>query len=269
VVAVNEGEQISQYQALQALLVPSANNMADTLVRWAFGSVGAYLAYANNMAKGFGMDSTHFADASGFSEQSVASATDLVRLGLVAMQNPVFAEIVARPQASIPVAGEVSNVNQIVGSNGIIGIKTGNTDLAGGCYLVAAAHDFGGGNTVVLVAAILAAPNLGRAMSDSLPLLTSAYAGFGTAEVVKKGQQVGYYQVPWQGNVAIFAQTSLYAFGWEGETLIPEVTIAQLRLPANANVEVGDVRANGQKATLSTQATVSSPSILWRLEHAF
>ena len=39
VVKVEAGEQISEYQALQALLIPSANNMADTLARWAFRSL--------------------------------------------------------------------------------------------------------------------------------------------------------------------------------------------------------------------------------------
>ena len=36
--SVAAGEQISQYQALQAMLIPSANNVADSLARWAFGS---------------------------------------------------------------------------------------------------------------------------------------------------------------------------------------------------------------------------------------
>jgi serine-type D-Ala-D-Ala carboxypeptidase (penicillin-binding protein 5/6) len=36
VVPVKAGTQLTQYQALQALLLPSANNMAEILVRWAF-----------------------------------------------------------------------------------------------------------------------------------------------------------------------------------------------------------------------------------------
>src|SRR5207245_1841316 len=43
VVRVDSGEQISEYQALQAMLIPSANNMAFTLSRWAFGSTDNYL----------------------------------------------------------------------------------------------------------------------------------------------------------------------------------------------------------------------------------
>jgi len=46
-VKVEAGEKISQYQALEAVLLPSANNMADTLAVWAFGSMDTYHAYAN------------------------------------------------------------------------------------------------------------------------------------------------------------------------------------------------------------------------------
>ena len=65
VVRVVEGEQISEYQALQALLIPSANNIADTLARWAFGSQEAYLAYANTLAAQLGMKNTSVKDTNG------------------------------------------------------------------------------------------------------------------------------------------------------------------------------------------------------------
>ena len=73
VVAVNLGEQLTQYQALQGLLIPSGNNIADLLVRWAFGSMDVYLAYANNMAKELGMDDTNFTDPAGLDDNSAFS----------------------------------------------------------------------------------------------------------------------------------------------------------------------------------------------------
>ena len=73
VVNVASGEKINQYQALQAMLLPSANNMAESLARWAFGSTEAYLVYANNLAVQLGMTKTHIADASGFSATTVSS----------------------------------------------------------------------------------------------------------------------------------------------------------------------------------------------------
>ncbi len=81
VVPVTSGEQISEYQALQAILIPSANNIAETTARWAFGSIDEYVAYANQFVKTLGMSHTHVADASGFSPQTTSTAEDLVLLG--------------------------------------------------------------------------------------------------------------------------------------------------------------------------------------------
>ena len=61
----------------------------------------------------------------------VSTPTDLLKLGMVAMQNAVFAEIVAMGQASLPVAGTVYNVNRLLGTDGILGIKTGSGFDAG------------------------------------------------------------------------------------------------------------------------------------------
>ena len=101
VVVVSEGEQISEYQALQAMLLPSANNMADTLAVWAYGSMDNYLAYANNLATSLSLKQTHLADASGFSAQTVSSASDLVELAQTAMNDPVLTQIVSQRQADI------------------------------------------------------------------------------------------------------------------------------------------------------------------------
>jgi len=40
------------------------------------------------------------------------------------MLQPVFAAIVAQPQASLPVAGVVHNLDTLLGQGGVVGIKT-------------------------------------------------------------------------------------------------------------------------------------------------
>ena len=102
-VPIELGEEISEYEALQALLLPSANNMAHTLARWAYGSEKEYTNYVNSFAKTLGMNSAHFADASGFSPETISNSEDLAKLAVNAMDNPVIAEIAAQPQATIPV----------------------------------------------------------------------------------------------------------------------------------------------------------------------
>jgi len=72
VVKVTSGETISEYQALQALLIASANNFADILANWAFGSTPNYLTYANQFAKSIGMSSTTISDDSGYSTSTIS-----------------------------------------------------------------------------------------------------------------------------------------------------------------------------------------------------
>jgi D-alanyl-D-alanine carboxypeptidase len=50
------------------------------------------------------------------------------------MRLPVFASIVATPSATLPVAGTVHNTNTLLGHNGFVGVKTGSTAAAGGCF---------------------------------------------------------------------------------------------------------------------------------------
>lgn len=134
-VKVEAGEKISLYQALQAILLPSANNMADSVAVWSFGSLEKYVAYANDMVKRLGLNNTVVAtDASGFSPATLSTPTDLVRLGQLAMRNSVIAEIVAQRSATIPVHGVIYSANSRLGYDNIIGIKTGLTDQAGGCF---------------------------------------------------------------------------------------------------------------------------------------
>ncbi|MEA2641422.1 MAG: hypothetical protein QOF51_2816, partial [Chloroflexota bacterium] len=135
VVFVQQGEQLTEYQLLQALLLPSGNNIAEVLAAWDAGSVDAFVANMNARATELGMTSTHFADASGVSPQTVSNAPDLILLTQAALDDPVFADIVSQQEATIPVAGTVFNVDTALGQNGIVGVKTGSTPEAGGCFV--------------------------------------------------------------------------------------------------------------------------------------
>src|SRR5579871_5721438 len=130
VVNVEAGETLDEYQLLQALLLPSGNNIADLLAVWDAGSIEGFAAKMNAKATELGMTSTHFVDASGVSPQTVSTAPDLILLAQTAMEDPVFADIVTQSQATLPVAGTVYNVDTALGRAGIVGIKTGSTPEA-------------------------------------------------------------------------------------------------------------------------------------------
>ena len=133
-VPVVGGEQLTERQALQALLLPSANNIAATLARWDAGSVDRFVAEMNATAQSLGMTNTHYTDPSGYDDATVSTAADQMRIVDRAMRLPVFANIVATPIATLPVAGTVHNTDTLLGHNGFVGVKTGSDDAAGGCF---------------------------------------------------------------------------------------------------------------------------------------
>jgi D-alanyl-D-alanine carboxypeptidase (penicillin-binding protein 5/6) len=148
-VSIAAGEQLTERQALQALLLPSANNIAAVLARWDAGSVDRFVARMNATARALGMTHTRYTDPSGYDDATVSTAADQVRVVERAMRLPVFASIVATPSATLPVAGLVHNTNRLLGYNGFVGVKTGSTEAAGGCFAFRAIRGIGGKRTTI------------------------------------------------------------------------------------------------------------------------
>lgn len=176
------GMKLTQYQAMQRMLIASDNTTADILVERIFGSKESYVLYAQNMLKRMGLSRTVVADASGFSASTVSTPSELVAIGIAALKNQVIARIVTQQQAQIPVAGIIKNTNQLLGTDGVIGIKTGTTDKAGSCLLFAARYTDKNGQKDIIVGVIMGDKNHSRLYDDSRDLLASAKQGFGLVE---------------------------------------------------------------------------------------
>lgn len=159
VTTVVPGLSMSQYEALQAILLPSSNNMADTMVDRYFSSMDSYVSYANTFLASHGLHNTVVADASGFSPESKSTPSDLIKLGQLALQNPVIKEIVAQKSASIAIAGDIPNYNSLINEAVVIGIKPGATDEAGYCLLFAAELPDATGKNHTLIAITMNHPD--------------------------------------------------------------------------------------------------------------
>ena len=270
-VQVVAGEQMSEYQALQAIMLPSANNIADTLAVWAYGSMSAYHTAANQLAQSLGMTQSTFAgDASGLLPESVSTARDLVLLGQAALKEPALKEIVAQKTAVLPVVGTVNNVNVLLGRAGIIGIKTGNTEEAGGCYLFAATRTLPSGQSITTVGAVAGANSLGQAMTSSLPLLDSFYQGFSSVVVVPKNTITARYTLPWNDQVvtAVTAQDTT-VLNWRGSKVTVKASAVSLTAPQPKGKEVGTLTAQSTYGQTSTPLVISTavpaPTWQWRI----
>lgn len=163
--AVRAGERITERQALQAMLLPSANNVARTLARWDAGSIRAFTTRENQTAARLGMAHSRYTDPSGLRPSTVSTAPDQIRLARAALELPAFAQIVAEPQADVPVAGTVHNTNQLLGHDGVIGVKTGYTSHSGACLVFAAVLTGPDGSRHTLYGATLGQPGGSKALS--------------------------------------------------------------------------------------------------------
>jgi D-alanyl-D-alanine carboxypeptidase (penicillin-binding protein 5/6) len=262
---VQIGEHLTEYQALEALMIPSANNIADSLVRWVFGSQAAYVTYADTFLQQHDISNTHIgSDASGFSPTTTSVASDLTQLGLLAMQNPTLTQIVAQSSAVLPTVGVTKNYDTVLGQAGINGMKTGNNEVDLGAFLFTAAKNIDG-QTVRLDGTVMGASSLNAALQESVSLATSFENDFEESKVTRAGESVGTLYTPWGAAAPILSTQSLQLVRWEG-------TPITLRHHINTSIRtgtIGDLEAiagpQAAKSSLRLGYPISNPSFLWRL----
>lgn len=266
---VTAGQQISQYRALQALLLPSANNIADLLVNWAYGSMKAYTAAANEYFASLGLTHTTLVDASGFKAKTVSTAHDLTLAGELLMQDPVLSAIVSLPQIEVPGVGTVYNTNVLLRkSTEVVGIKTGHTDEAGGCFVIAVRHKVGG-RSITVVSAVMGASDVPKAMQASQRIVNDAKLGFAERTVLPANQVVAEYQPAWGAPVEARATQALTAIVWL--PALPSVSAKLDPVTSNlaARATVGTASATVGGKTISTPVVLSdalpTPPLSWRL----
>jgi D-alanyl-D-alanine carboxypeptidase (penicillin-binding protein 5/6) len=149
IVDVQAGELLSERDALMAILLPSANNVAVLVARQVGGSVDAFVGEMNRTAHALGMSHTTYTDPSGFDDRTVSTALDQLRLALVVADDPTLAAMMATRSYQLPVAGRVTNTNTLIGQDGFVGLKTGSDDAAGGCFMFRSWRQLGTGNVAL------------------------------------------------------------------------------------------------------------------------
>ena len=272
VVPVNVGEQLTEYQALQALLIASGDNIADTLAIWAFGSTDNYIKYANQMVADMNLKETHVADPSGLSPQTVSSAENLVILGEKELKSPVLTDIVSQSTATIPVVGMIKNYDTLLGSDGVVGIKTGNTIEAGGCFLFAVKNP-ANPNEPTIVGSILGAKDIRTALNDSRTFIKTNINSFVTVSVLQTGQIIGTYDTPWGQRINAVAQKDLTMFTVAGEKISPVILLQDIKESSRTGAQIGSVTAtaglNSETIPVVLDSELITPTFSWRLKHPF
>ena len=208
-------EVISEYDALVAMLIASSNNMADTLATWAFSSLDQYREAANSKLVEWGITDTEIgSDASGYSEDTISTASDMAILSEKVLENPVLAQIVNLRSYTIPVAGEIENTNKILGEKGIAGIKTGyNGKNSGYCLMSGYTQD---GN--LISTALLGASTRQASFDDTLALTDYLQSHLQDTTLVNEGKILGKYEAWWISPQNVLAKEDVKVLGWQEDT---------------------------------------------------
>lgn len=156
------GDRISMRDALYSALLGSDNLAAITIATHvgreltsARGKnedpVAEFVGEMNRLAKSLGMTQTRFANPHGLERQGAkafSTAADVARMSIYAMRRNAFSFIVRQPSRQIKLSGTsgartftVRNTNELIGEEGILGIKTGTTTAAGPCVSVCMERD--------------------------------------------------------------------------------------------------------------------------------
>lgn len=165
------GDTLTVSQLLYGLMIPSGSDGANALARYVGGiitgsddPIAQYDGFINEMnafVAEHGFKDTRFSNPHGNdAPNNYSSAYDIAHLGALLMEDEFLASVVSEPGYSFTSVGpearnyQASNTNALLGQSGVVGIKTGSTEEAGGCVVLA--REVNNGNSMV-VSAVLGA----------------------------------------------------------------------------------------------------------------
>ncbi|WP_405018920.1 D-alanyl-D-alanine carboxypeptidase [Kitasatospora sp. NBC_00070] len=271
---LTEGQKLSQFEALELLMLPSANNVARLLARWDAGSEAEFVKKMNDEAKAFGMTNTTYADPAGYNNDTKSTAKDQLKLAGQVMKDDVFRQVVATPDMTFN-NQRIYNTNGLLSAkNGVIGGKTGSSTPAGSCLMWAAVKDVGGTKRMI-IGVTLGQPAttvdnlLKAAQTVSQKIITGAQDGLTGQTLAKQGQVVGYVDDGLGGQVPVVATKDLTVAGWSGITAQLTMNTQQLGHSVKAGTQVGTIAAGEGDGKVEVPVTLQSdlapPSIVSRL----
>ncbi|WP_069816034.1 serine hydrolase [Streptomyces sp. TP-A0874] len=277
VVEISEGDKITQREAIEAIMIASANNIARQLARWDAGSEEAFVKKMNDTAEELGMKNTTYTDPSGLRQETVSTAADQVKLGRKAMDDWLFRQIVRQPSYTDSSGASHRNWNGLVPLDGVVGIKTGTTTRAGGNLLFAAEQEIAGTNQLIIGAVLgqNAPPIIDTVLAASKKLIDTAQDALQARKVVKKGEVVGEVDDGLGGTTPVVVTKDVTAVGWSGLSVDLALNADRDGIPheAKAGTRVGTLTVGsgpGQvKVPVMLQEDLAKPGVGSKLTRVF
>lgn len=274
---VKLNEKISQFELLESMLIPSSDNAADSLAIWAYGSLANYSVEANKYLKAHNINETTVgSDASGLSPDTVSTPSDLIKIANLVEKNPVLMQIVGMKYADLPVAGRMYNYNSLIGKDGINGIKTGNSDEAGGVLLTSSTINING-KDINLLTAVMKSQNLSAAINANHNIVKQFRNNFsGSDQLNSYVASMNKYKTSWDNQTLDLSYDALPDLQSLNSTDIKlKLNIGNISYKAEAGDQVGTLEISSSIPNVTRTVKVylskapKTPSYFWLLTHPF
>ncbi|OZD53469.1 D-alanyl-D-alanine carboxypeptidase [Rhodococcus sp. 06-1477-1B] len=265
-----DGLKLSLHDALTTMLLPSAANYAVAIARWGFGSEAAYVSAARSWLGKNGLNETRIVDATGVDSRNASTPGDLLTLARLAEANPTVAQIAGTRSAQITGAGTVTNTNDLLGTLGITGLKTGN--LGDGTFnlLFTSSLDVKIGAPLKVTGVRLGGETHDSTDEDVRKLLQSISDGFHDIPLGTVGDTVGTISTPWGSSASLVLAQTAKVRTWSDTPVSVNLDTTTPQSYADGEV-VGSVTWTAGPKTTSSDVKISGkieePTLWWRLTH--
>jgi serine-type D-Ala-D-Ala carboxypeptidase (penicillin-binding protein 5/6) len=252
------GERIKVRDLLYGLLLPSANDAAQTLAVGIGGSVPAFVSEMNQAAQTLGLSNTSYANPIGLdAPDNYSSPRDLATLVDLLLENKLFARIVNSPSATLRSGDAQRRVetrnNLITQYPFVSGVKTGHTIKAG--YVLVGA---GTRNSTTLISAVLGAPSEAARDAATLELLNYGFAQYRPSTPVERGEELADPKLDYRDeHLSLVAERALSVSVRQGEQV---ATSVQAPEEISGAVEEGE-RLGEVVVTVDGEEAASSPVV--------
>jgi len=266
-----QGETFTMGELLKGVLVQSGNDAATLVAENVGGSVAAFVAMMNAKAAALDLKNTHYANPHGLDQAGhYTSAADLAALARYAMRIPVFRDIVGTYKVTVRsdrYTHVLQSHNDLLRSyKGAEGIKTGWTDNAGYCVVVAVKR-----GDVELLGVVMGAASEGDRSKQAKKLLNWGFAHYKPVEVTTAGRSYGAVPVSDYIDIAVTAvsaeTTSLAVLDVAGHLDNRVEMLASVRAPVRAGDRIGTLNVYQGSSVLAqlpltADRDVRAPNIL-------
>jgi D-alanyl-D-alanine carboxypeptidase (penicillin-binding protein 5/6) len=261
------GGSLSQYQMLEGMLIGSANNYADRLAQTLWPSDAVFASAANDWLSSRGVRGMTIVEPTGMDAGNTATPEALIALAQKALENPVIAEIVAKPAVDLPGVGRVENTNALLADAGVVGIKTGTLDASN---LLSAKDIVIGDTTVRMYASVLGQPDDASRLEASRALYAGLEQELQPTPSVTAGTVAGQVDTLWGEPVDIVTSDDASIVLWNGGSGTVQTTY-DLGESRGAGDVVGSLGVTGplnaSTVKLELASDIEEPSPWWRLTH--